>query len=119
MLGKGNKEREVYFGAKAALWLRRYLSNREDSSSALFVTDRRRVQENGNLSRQRMSISQMQRVFKRVAARCDLEKTGDATRFASYFGDLAAQSGCAHRSSAVDFGPRLADHHTALCPSLR
>ena len=74
VLGKGNKEREVYFGAKAALWLRRYLSNREDSSSALFVTDRRRVQENGNLSRQRMSISQMQRVFKRVAARCDLEK---------------------------------------------
>ena len=74
VLGKGNKEREVYFGAKAALWLRRYLSNREDSSLALFVTDRRRVQEDGNLSRQRMSISQMQRVFKRVAARCDLEK---------------------------------------------
>ena len=72
VLGKGNKEREVYFGAKAALWLRRYLSNREDSSLVLFVTDRRRVQKNGNLSRQRMSISQMQRVFRRVAARCGL-----------------------------------------------
>ena len=72
MLGKGNKEREVYFGAKAALWLRRYLSNREDSSLALFVTDRRRIQENGDLSRQRLSISQMQRIFKRVAARCGL-----------------------------------------------
>ena len=72
VLGKGNKEREVYFGAKAALWLRRYLNSREDSSLALFVTDRRRLQESGNLSRQRMSISQMQRIFKRVAARCGL-----------------------------------------------
>ncbi len=72
VLGKGNKEREVYFGAKAALWLRRYLNDREDLSSALFVTDRRRLQENGNLSRQRLSISQMQRIFKRVAARCGL-----------------------------------------------
>jgi len=72
VLGKGNKEREVYFGAKAALWLRRYLDGCGDSSPALFVTDRRRVQKDGNLSRQRMSISQMQRVFKRVATRCGL-----------------------------------------------
>ena len=72
VLGKGNKEREVYFGAKAALWLRRYLNGRGDSSTALFVTDRRRVQKDGSLSRQRMSISQMQRIFKRVAARCGL-----------------------------------------------
>ena len=72
VLGKGNKEREVYFGAKAALWLRRYLNGRGDLSPALFVTDRRRVQKDGNLSRQRMSISQMQRIFKRVATRCGL-----------------------------------------------
>jgi len=72
VLGKGNKEREVYFGAKAALWLMRYLNDRGDSSSALFVTDRRRAQRDGSLSRQRLSISQMQRIFKRVAARCGL-----------------------------------------------
>ena len=72
VLGKGNKEREVYFGAKAALWLRRYVNSREDSSLALFVTDRRRAQKDGSLSRQRMSISQMQRIFKRVATRCGL-----------------------------------------------
>lgn len=62
----------MYFGAKAALWLRRYLNDRRDSSSALFVTDRRRAQRDGSLSRQRLSISQMQRIFKRVAARCSL-----------------------------------------------
>ena len=72
VLGKGNKEREVYFGAKAALWLRRYLNDCEDSSPALFVTNCRRAQKDGSLSRQRLSISQMQRVFKRVAARCGL-----------------------------------------------
>jgi integrase/recombinase XerD len=38
VLGKGSREREVYFGAKAAIWLRRYLSMRGDDDSALFVT---------------------------------------------------------------------------------
>ena len=72
VLGKGNKEREVYFGAKAALWLRRYLGGRDDSCPALFVTDRRLTQKGGSLSRQRLSVSQMQRIFKRVATKCGL-----------------------------------------------
>lgn len=36
--GKGNKERRVYFDAKAKLHLKRYLDKRTDSNSALFVT---------------------------------------------------------------------------------
>ena len=74
VLGKGNKEREVYYGAKAALWLKRYLDSRLDSSLALFVTKRRRLQEDGTLQQQRLSTSQMQRIFKRVAKRCGLEE---------------------------------------------
>ena len=74
VLGKGNKEREVYFGAKAALWLRRYLDSRSDDCLALFVTKRRREQLNGTLRHQRLSTSQMQRIFKRVAERCGLEE---------------------------------------------
>ena len=74
VMGKGSKEREVYFGAKAALWLKRYLDKRSDTCSALFVTERRRRQENGTLQRQRLSTSQMQRIFKRVACRCELER---------------------------------------------
>ena len=74
VLGKGNKEREVYFGAKAALWLKRYLDNRSDSSLALFVTKRRRRQPCGALEHQRLSTSQIQRIFKRVAERCGLEE---------------------------------------------
>ena len=74
VLGKGNKEREVYFGAKAALWLKRYLDSRTDSCLALFVTKRRRQQIDGTLQHQRLSTSQMQRIFKRVAERCGLEE---------------------------------------------
>ena len=64
----------MYFGAKAALWLKRYLDNRSDSTLALFVTKRRRRQHSGTLEHQRLSTSQMQRIFKRVAKRCELEE---------------------------------------------
>lgn len=36
--GKGNKERRVYFDAKAKLHLKKYLEKRTDSNPALFVT---------------------------------------------------------------------------------
>ena len=37
MLGKGNKQREVYFDAKAKLHLQEYLKTRNDDNKALFV----------------------------------------------------------------------------------
>lgn len=36
--GKGDKERKVYFDAKAKVHLRKYIESRDDSNSALFVT---------------------------------------------------------------------------------
>jgi len=36
--GKGNKEREVYFDARAKLHLKQYLDNRSDTNNALFVS---------------------------------------------------------------------------------
>lgn len=65
VLGKGDKEREVYFGAKARIWVQRYLRERSDNDLALFVTSR---------DPHRMSVHQMQYVFKRIAKRCGLEK---------------------------------------------
>lgn len=65
VLGKGDKEREVYFGAKARIWVQRYLRERKDDDPALFVTVR---------NPHRMSVHQMQYVFKRIAKRCGLEK---------------------------------------------
>lgn len=38
VLGKGNKERVVYFDARTKIHLRNYLESRTDSSSALFVS---------------------------------------------------------------------------------
>lgn len=64
VLGKGSKERECYFGAKAAIWLRRYLSERKDSEAALFVTQRKPYR--------RLSIHETQYIFKRIANRCGL-----------------------------------------------
>lgn len=65
VLGKGNKEREVYFGAKSRIWLQRYLQERTDDDRALFVTERQP---------HRMSIHEIQYIFKRVASRCSLEE---------------------------------------------
>ena len=36
--GKGDKERKVYFDAKAKVHLRKYIESRDDNNSALFVT---------------------------------------------------------------------------------
>ena len=65
ILGKGDKEREVYFGAKARIWIERYLRQRHDHDSALFVTQRKP---------HRMSVHQIQYIFKRIAKRCGLEQ---------------------------------------------
>jgi len=38
IIGKGNKERTVFFTDRALYWLKRYLENRADQSAALFVS---------------------------------------------------------------------------------
>jgi len=58
VLGKGNKEREVYFGSRAAIWMRRYLDSRKDTDVALFVTEK---------APHRPSIHHIEWYFKRVA----------------------------------------------------
>jgi len=63
VLGKGNKEREVYLGSKARIWIQRYLTERQDTDPALFVTER---------APHRLSIHGIQHAFKRIAGRCGL-----------------------------------------------
>lgn len=41
VIGKGNKEREVYFSPKAMYHLRKYLMNRTDDVDALMITERK------------------------------------------------------------------------------
>lgn len=62
--GKGDKEREVYFSIQCAIWLKRYLREREDSDTALIVTER---------APRRMPIPQLRYVVKRIAKRAEIE----------------------------------------------
>ena len=64
VLGKGNKEREVYFNLRCALWLKRYLKQRKDNDPALFVTER---------APHRISIDMIRYIVKRVAKNSELQ----------------------------------------------
>jgi integrase/recombinase XerD len=63
--GKGDKEREVYFSIRCAIWLKKYFNARQDNDPALFATGRRPYR--------RMSIAQMRYILKRVASRAGVE----------------------------------------------
>ena len=64
VIGKGNKEREVYLTAKAALYLRKYLADRQDDSEALFVCER--------APHSRMGRRAIEREFAAMGARVGL-----------------------------------------------
>ena len=66
VLGKGDKEREVYFNIRCDIWLKKYLDGREDNDPAIFVTER---------SPHRMSIAQMRYIIKRISKRAGINKT--------------------------------------------
>ncbi|KAA9014909.1 tyrosine-type recombinase/integrase [Niallia endozanthoxylica] len=63
--GKGDKKREVYFNIPCEIWLKRYLNNREDRDTAIFVTER---------DPHRMSIAQMQYIIKQISNRASNNK---------------------------------------------
>jgi integrase/recombinase XerD len=59
VIGKGNKQRKVYFSAIALEWVSRYLQDRQDTNSALFITS-------GSEPR-RLSVKGSWRRFRRYA----------------------------------------------------
>lgn len=67
VLGKGDKEREVYFNIRCAIWLKRYLEERQDDEPCLFVTERN--------PKKRMSIDTLRYVIKRISKRARINKT--------------------------------------------
>lgn len=58
VLGKGNKQREVYFDAKTKLHLKQYLYKRQDNNDALFVSSRKPYQ--------RLSISGIELIIRKL-----------------------------------------------------
>lgn len=66
VIGKGDKERDVYFSLKAIHHLRKYLDSRDDDCEALFVTERRPYR--------RLSNRGIQREIGKIASRTDIQK---------------------------------------------
>ena len=66
VLGKGNKEREVYFDAKTKLHLKEYISKRNDSNDALFVSMRE--------PHQRLSISGIALIIRTLGINSNINK---------------------------------------------
>jgi len=67
VIGKGNKEREVFFSHKALFHLKKYLMQRKDIMPALFVTERQPYV--------RLSSRGLQREVKIIAARAGITKS--------------------------------------------
>ena len=66
VFGKGNKQREVYFDAKAKLHLIEYINERDDDNEALFVSR--------NSPHQRLSIAGIEKIIRDIGKNTDLEK---------------------------------------------
>ena len=66
VLGKGNKEREVYFDSKTKLHLKEYISKRNDSNDALFVSMRE--------PHQRLSISGIELIIRTLGINSNINK---------------------------------------------
>ena len=66
VLGKGNKEREVYFDAKTKLHLKEYISKRNDSNDALFVSMGEPYQ--------RLSISGIELIIRTLGINSNINK---------------------------------------------
>ena len=67
VLGKGNKQREVYFDAKTKIHLQEYLNIRQDDHDALFVSR--------NKPYQRLSISGIELIIRNIGKNTNIDNT--------------------------------------------
>jgi integrase/recombinase XerD len=67
VIGKGNKERKVYFNTRTKVFLEKYLKNRADSCEALFVTSKGIVRRLGQRA--------VQKEIKKIAERAKMKKS--------------------------------------------
>lgn len=85
VIGKGNKEREVYLSFKALYHLKKYLMTRLDEEEALFVTERRPYR--------RVSNRAIQRSIKVIAERSGIKKEIHPHTFRHTFATLTLNNG--------------------------
>ncbi|MEG2342529.1 MAG: tyrosine-type recombinase/integrase [Bacilli bacterium] len=66
VLGKGNKQREVYFDARTKIHLLQYLNTRNDEESSLFVSIKK--------PHQRLSISGLELIIRKIGVESEINK---------------------------------------------
>lgn len=66
VLGKGNKQREVYFNARAKLHLQAYINSRTDSEDALFVSYKHHT---------RLTINAIERMIRHLGRSLNISKS--------------------------------------------
>ncbi|MEC0092514.1 site-specific tyrosine recombinase/integron integrase [Paenibacillus macquariensis] len=85
VIGKGNKEREVYFSFKALFHLKKYLFTRADSEPALIITERKPYR--------RLSQRGIQREIKIIAENAGLQKKVSPHTMRHTFATLTLNNG--------------------------
>jgi integrase/recombinase XerD len=85
VIGKGDKERSVYLSYKALFHLRKYLEQREDSSEALMITERKPYR--------RLSKRGIQREIGIIAKNAGLEKRVSPHTLRHTFATLTLNNG--------------------------
>jgi integrase/recombinase XerD len=85
VIGKGNKEREVYLSFKALYHLKKYLMSRLDDAPALFITERQPYR--------RLSNRGIQRAIAIIAKRSGIQKKIHPHTFRHTFATLTLNNG--------------------------
>ncbi len=85
VIGKGNKERDVYLSFKALYHLKKYIKTRDDEIPALFITERQPYR--------RLSNRGIQRAIKMVAQRSGVQKRIHPHTFRHTFATLTLNNG--------------------------
>lgn len=64
--GKGNKQREVYFDARAKIHLLEYINQRKDNNEALFVSHSK--------PNKRLTINSIETILRKLGKKCNINK---------------------------------------------
>lgn len=85
VIGKGDKEREVYFSFKAMYHLKKYLKSRDDAVPALIITERRPYR--------RLSKRGIQREIGKIVQRAGIQKNCSPHTLRHTFATLTLNNG--------------------------
>ena len=85
VIGKGNKERIVYFNAKAKVHIENYLKERPGSSEALFVTSKKPFKRIGDRG--------IQKIINKIATKAEFDKSVFPHLFRHSMATLGLQNG--------------------------